>query len=82
MRKSELSSVDSTLHEGCEPMYWRVALLVLLTTVVPQAKAEPPDEQALGLLNHYRQIAGADAGQARSKAQRGVHGARKLHAGR
>ena len=39
-------------------MYWRVALLVLLTTVVPQAKAEPPDEQALRLLNHYRQIAG------------------------
>ena len=26
-------------------MYWRVALLVLLTTVVPQAKAEPPVEQ-------------------------------------
>ena len=27
-------------------MYWRVALLVLLTTGVPRAKAEPPDEQA------------------------------------
>ena len=39
-------------------MYWRVALLVLLITGVPQAKAEPPDEQALRLLNHYRQIAG------------------------
>jgi hypothetical protein len=39
-------------------MYWRVALLVLLTTSVPQAKAEPPDEQALRLLNHYRQLAG------------------------
>jgi Cysteine-rich secretory protein family len=39
-------------------MYWRVALLVLLTTGVPQAKAEPPDEQALRLLNHHRQIAG------------------------
>ena len=32
-------------------MYWRVALLVLLTTSVLQAKAEPPDEQALHLLN-------------------------------
>ncbi len=39
-------------------MYWRVALLVLLIASVPQAKAEPPDEQALRLLNHYRQIAG------------------------
>jgi Cysteine-rich secretory protein family len=39
-------------------MYWRVALLVLLTTSVLQAKAEPPDEQALHLLNHYRQLAG------------------------
>ena len=39
-------------------MYWRVALLVLLTTSVPQAKAESPDEQALRLLNHYRQLAG------------------------
>ena len=39
-------------------MYWRVALLVLLTTGVPQAKAEPPDERALRLLNHYRQLAG------------------------
>ena len=39
-------------------MYWRVALLVLLTTSVLQAKAEPPDEQALRLLNHYRQLAG------------------------
>jgi hypothetical protein len=32
-------------------MYWGVALLVLLITGVPQAKAEP-------LLNQYRQIAG------------------------
>ena len=39
-------------------MYWRVALLTLLTASIPQAKAEPPDEQALRLLNHYRQIAG------------------------
>jgi Cysteine-rich secretory protein family len=39
-------------------MYWRVALLVLLIAGVPQAKAEPPDEQALHLLNHYRQLAG------------------------
>jgi hypothetical protein len=39
-------------------MYWRVALLTLLTASMPQAKAEPPDEQALRLLNHYRQIAG------------------------
>jgi hypothetical protein len=28
-------------------MYWRVALLILLTASPPQAKAEPPDEQAL-----------------------------------
>src|SRR6516162_8123755 len=40
------------------PMYWRVALLILLTASMPQAKAEPPDEQAQRLLNHYRQIAG------------------------
>ena len=39
-------------------MYWRVALLILLTASMPQAKAEPPDEQARRLLNHYRQIAG------------------------
>ena len=39
-------------------MYWRVALLILLTASLPQAKAEPPDEQALRLLNHYRQLAG------------------------
>jgi uncharacterized protein YkwD len=43
------------------PMYWRVALLTLLTASMPQAKAEPPDEQALRLLNHYRQIAGLTA---------------------
>jgi uncharacterized protein YkwD len=42
----------------CGPMYWRVALLVLFIASVPQAKAEPPDEQALRLLNHYRQLAG------------------------
>lgn len=40
------------------PMYWRVALLALLTASVPQAKAESPDEQVLHLLNHYRQVAG------------------------
>jgi hypothetical protein len=28
-------------------MYWRLALLILLTASVPQAKAEPPDEEAL-----------------------------------
>jgi Cysteine-rich secretory protein family len=39
-------------------MYWRVALLILLITSVPQAKAERPDQQALRLLNHYRQLAG------------------------
>jgi hypothetical protein len=39
-------------------MYWRVALLILLTTSVPQAKAEPPDEEALRLLNHSRHPAG------------------------
>jgi Cysteine-rich secretory protein family len=36
----------------------RVALLVLLIASVPQAKAEPPDEQALHLLNRHRQLAG------------------------
>src|SRR6516165_7022026 len=40
------------------PMYWRLALLTLLTASMPQAKAEPPDEQALRLLNHYRRLAG------------------------
>ena len=50
--------LNSALHKGFGPMYWRVALLVLLIASVPQAKAEPPDEQALRLLNHYRQIAG------------------------
>jgi hypothetical protein len=39
-------------------MYWRAALLVLLITHAPQANAEPPDEQALRLVNHYRQLAG------------------------
>ena len=39
-------------------MYWPIALLILLTASVPQAKAEPPDEQALRLLNHYRKLAG------------------------
>ena len=39
-------------------MYWRVALLVMLSTSIPQAKAEPPDEQTFRLLNHYRQLAG------------------------
>ena len=50
--------LNSTLHKGFGPMYWRVALLVLLIAGVPQAKAEPPDEQSLRLLNHYRQLAG------------------------
>ncbi len=39
-------------------MCWRAALLLLLIMSVPQAKAEPPEEQALRLLNHYRQLAG------------------------
>jgi hypothetical protein len=39
-------------------MYWRVALLILFIANVPQAKAEPTDEQALRLLSHYRQLAG------------------------
>jgi hypothetical protein len=46
-----------TLHKGVDPMYWRIALLILLTTSVPQAQAELPDEQALSLLNHYRELA-------------------------
>jgi hypothetical protein len=45
-------------HKGIDPMYWCVAMLVLLTTVALQAKAESPDEQALRLVNHYRQLAG------------------------
>ena len=40
------------------PMLRVAALLVLLIASVPQAKAEPPDEQAWRLLNHYRQLAG------------------------
>src|SRR6516225_10714060 len=60
-------------------MYWRVALLVLLTTSVPQAKAEPPDEEALRLLNHYRHLAGLTSVKLDRQTQRGVHGARKLH---
>src|ERR1700758_2148784 len=39
-------------------MPWYVALLVLMTMTASQAKAEPPDERALGLVNHYRQLAG------------------------
>ena len=39
-------------------MYWRVALLILLTASLPQADAEPPDQEALRLLNHCRQVAG------------------------
>ena len=39
-------------------MYWCVALLVLLIANASQAKAEPPDERALRLVNHYRQLAG------------------------
>src|SRR5208282_5718748 len=38
-------------------MYWRAALLVLLITNLPQANAEPPEEQALRQVNHYRQLA-------------------------
>jgi hypothetical protein len=41
-------------------MYWRVALLVLLTTGVPQAKAEPPDEQEYP--DVVRAIRGSPAG--------------------
>ena len=39
-------------------MYWCVALLVSLIAIASQAKAEPPDERALRLVNHYRQLAG------------------------
>jgi Cysteine-rich secretory protein family len=39
-------------------MDWRVALLIALTVGVPAAKAETPDEQALRLVNRYRQVAG------------------------
>jgi hypothetical protein len=44
-----------TLHKGVDPMSWRIALLILLTTSVPLAEVEPPDEQALSLLNQYRE---------------------------
>src|ERR1700731_5108877 len=59
-RPNDVASSASTqlFIKGCRPVYWRLALLILLTTGGPQAKAEPPDEQALRLLNHYRQIAG------------------------
>ena len=33
-------------------------MLVLLITNASQTKAEPPDERALRLVNHYRQLAG------------------------
>jgi Cysteine-rich secretory protein family len=39
-------------------MNWCVAMLISLTMAVSQAKAEPPDEQALNLVNHYRRLAG------------------------
>jgi Cysteine-rich secretory protein family len=39
-------------------MSWRLALLILLTTSIPHANAETADEQALRLVNHYRQAAG------------------------
>ena len=39
-------------------MYWCVAMLVLLITNASRAKAEPPDERALRLVNHYRELAG------------------------
>jgi hypothetical protein len=38
-------------------MFWRIALLILLITSVPLAEVEPPDEQALSLLNQYRELA-------------------------
>jgi hypothetical protein len=53
-RNPEPQAAPTQLCTRVWTMYWRIALLVLLTTSVPQAKAEPPDEQALRLLNHYR----------------------------
>ena len=50
--------LNSASHKGFGSMNWRVALMVLLIASVPQAKAEPPDERALRLLNHYRETAG------------------------
>ena len=53
-----LRRCDLNFCKRVDPMYWCVALLVLLTTNASQAKAEPPDEWALRLVNHYRQLAG------------------------
>jgi hypothetical protein len=39
-------------------MSWRFALLILLIANIAQAHAETADEQALHLVNHYRQAAG------------------------
>src|SRR6201986_3997060 len=39
-------------------MFWRFALLILLIANTAQAHAETADEQALRLVNHYRQAAG------------------------
>jgi Cysteine-rich secretory protein family len=40
---------------------YHFVLLILLTTSVLPAKAEPPDEQALRLVNRYRELAGLTA---------------------
>ena len=69
----------ATLQKDADPMYWPIALLILLTASVPQAKAEPPDEQALRLLNHYRQLAGLTLVKLDRKLSAGC-GARELHA--
>jgi hypothetical protein len=37
---------------------WLAALLALLSTSIPHAHAQVADEQALRLVNHYRQLAG------------------------
>ncbi len=55
---SQPSGANLNFYKGIDPMFWHVALLVLLSTSISQAKAEPPDEQALRLVNHYRQLAG------------------------
>ena len=54
---TELAIVQLDLR-GWVDVAWYVALLVLLAITTSQAKAEPPDEQALRLVNHYRHLAG------------------------
>jgi hypothetical protein len=62
-------------------MYWCVALLVLLIANASQAKAEPPDERALRLVNHYRQLAGLTLVKLDQQLSAGCMEHAKIHCG-